>query len=114
LKARQAGGRAIDPDEGGEGKPQSLEAAKLQKVMVETKRAQLAYEKERGALVLADDVRESGVKIGALLSATLQAKPSAWAPLLAGKQEDSIMEILRNEVGVMLEHLKTEIASGAS
>jgi phage terminase Nu1 subunit (DNA packaging protein) len=112
LKARQSGSRIIDPEEGGDGKPQSLEAAKLQKVMIETKRAQLAYEKDRGALVLIDEVRESGVKVGAFVSATLQSKPSEWAPLLAGKQEDDIMEILRSEVGVMLTQFKKEIAHG--
>ncbi|MEI6712591.1 MAG: hypothetical protein WCO60_02500 [Verrucomicrobiota bacterium] len=85
-----------------------LEAAKMAKVEIETKRQKLAYDQECGVLIDVARVRESGVRMGALLSATLRSKPSAWAPLLAGKSEDEIREILEREIGVMIKMLISE------
>lgn len=111
LKARQTGGRILGPDEGGEGTPQSLDAAKLQKVVIETKRAQLAYEKEQGAVISKASVEEAGVAIGALLCAELGAAENDLPGQIAGMNESTIRARLRARFDLMLTQLEERLAS---
>lgn len=107
--AKKSSGRQVDPAEFANGDPITLEAAKLRETTARAKRQEVALLRETGELVRAAEVREAGVRLGAIVSATLQAKPSEWAPLLAGKSEDDVFEIVTREIGTMLEVLKREV-----
>lgn len=107
--SKKASGRKVDASDFVNGDPITLEAAKLRETTARAKRQEVALLRETGELVRAAEVREAGVRLGAIVSATLQAKPSEWAPLLAGKSEDDVFEIVTREIGTMLEVLKREV-----
>ena len=94
-------------------KPTDIGAAKLQKTLKEIERLDLIVARERGELINRAEVRESGVAIGALLSAECSAMVNDLPGQIAGQDEVEIRPKLQSRIDLMLANIRTRLNESA-
>jgi hypothetical protein len=102
--------KEINPDDlSDEGTPKSLEAAKLQKTIWDARRSRLAYEVELGLVIPKTEVEETGVAVGALFSAELDAAQGDLPGQLAGVSETEVRKRLRARFSTLIDRIRERI-----
>jgi hypothetical protein len=89
--------------------PPSLNEARLRKTLLECERIEFALAIERKAYVKYNDVREAGIKIGAILSAQLAALVNDTSGALAGLDEITVKKKMHERTQSVLMEFKNEL-----
>jgi len=89
--------------------PASLNDARLQKLVLESERLRIKISQDRGELVDIANVRESGIRIGAIFSAKLAALVNDASGALAGLDEATLRKKLHERTQGILAEIKEEI-----
>lgn len=94
----------------GDAAPKGLNEARLRKLKLECERIEFANAIDRGEYVKIVDQRESGIKIGAILSAKLSALVNDASGILAGLGEVEVKKIMQERTQIILAEFKEELA----
>ena len=94
----------------GDAAPKGLNEARLRKLRLECERIEFANAIDRGEYVKITDQRESGIKVGAILSAKLSALVNDASGILAGLGEVEVKKIMQERTQIILAEFKEELA----
>lgn len=94
----------------GDAAPKGLNEARLRKLKLECERIEFANAIDRGEYVKIADQRESGIKVGAILSAKLSALVNDASGILAGLGEVEVKKIMQERTQIILAEFKEELA----
>jgi predicted XRE-type DNA-binding protein len=89
--------------------PASLNDARLRKTLLECERIELALAIDRGEYSKNTEVKESGIRIGSIFTAKLNALVNDASGSLAGLDEPSLKKKLHERVQAILAEIKTEL-----
>ena len=93
----------------GDTAPASLNDARLRKTLLECERIEFALAADRGEYIKNVEVREAGIKIGAIFTAKLAALVNDSSGALAGLDEASLRKKLHERTQTILAEIKTEL-----
>jgi hypothetical protein len=98
-------------EQNGRGKdaPKGLNEARLRKTLLECERIEYALAIDRGEYVKNSEVRESGIRFGAILSAKLSALVNDASGALAGLGEVELRKKLNDRVQGILSEMQGEL-----
>lgn len=98
-------------EQNGRGKdaPKGLNEARLRKTLLECERIEYALAIDRGEYVKNSEVRESGIRFGAILSAKLSALVNDASGALAGLGEVELRKKLNDRVQGILSEMQSEL-----
>lgn len=91
----------------------SVSEAKLRKTLLEVERLEILNAQIRGELMKRVEVRESGVALGALLSAECSALVNDLPGQIAGQSEVEIRPKLQSRIDLMLDNIRRKIGESA-
>jgi hypothetical protein len=86
-----------------------LNDARLRKTLLECERIELALAIDRGEYSKNTEVKESGIRIGSIFTAKLNALVNDASGSLAGLDEPSLKKKLHERVQAILAEIKTEL-----
>jgi hypothetical protein len=93
----------------GDTAPASLNDARLRKTLLECERIEFALAADRGEYIKNVEVREAGIKIGAIFTAKLAALVNDSSGALAGLDEASLRKKLHERTQTILAEIRTEL-----
>jgi hypothetical protein len=93
----------------GKDAPQNLNEARLRKTLLECDRIEYALAIDRGEYVKNLEVREAGIRFGAILSAKLSALVNDASGALAGLDEATLRKKLHERTQSILADIRTEL-----
>ena len=93
----------------GENAPESLNTARLRKILLECERIELTNAISKGEYVAIGAVRESGIRIGAIFSAKLAALVNDASGALAGLDEATLRKKLHERTQTILAEIRQEL-----
>jgi transposase-like protein len=99
----------LNANASGSNSPQTLNEARREKLILEKQLLQLRIEKERRELVSAKSVEESGIRIGAIIDAKLNALVPDCAPILAGLDERGVTQKMKPIIKRILSEIRDEL-----
>ena len=94
----------------GDTAPASLNDARLRKTLLECERIEFALAVDRGEYSKNIEVKESGIRVGSIFTAKLNALVNDASGALAGLDEPSLKKKLHERVQGILAEIKTELA----
>ena len=94
----------LNANASGANSPQTLNEARREKLILEKQLLQIRIQKEQGELVSAKSMAESGIRIGAMFNAKLDALIPDCAPILAGLDERGVTQKMKP----IIKRLKSE------
>ena len=94
----------------GDTAPASLNDARLRKTLLECERIEFALAVDRGEYSKNIEVKESGIRIGSIFTAKLNALVNDASGALAGLDEPSLKKKLHERVQGTLAEIQTELA----
>lgn len=89
--------------------PQSLNDARMQKLVLESERLRIKIAQDKGELVDIAKVKESGIRIGAIFSAKLAALVNDASGALAGLGEVELRKKLHERTQTILAEIRDEL-----
>jgi len=89
--------------------PQSLNDARMQKLVLESERLRIKIAQDKGELVDIAKVKESGIRIGAIFSAKLAALVNDASGALAGLGEVELRKKLHERTQAILAEIRDEL-----
>jgi hypothetical protein len=93
----------------GDTAPASLNDARLRKTLLECERIEFALAADRGEYIKNVEVREAGIKIGAIFTAKLAALVNDSSGALAGLDEASLRKKLHERTQTILAEIRMEL-----
>jgi hypothetical protein len=93
----------------GDTAPESIQQARLRKTLLECERIEYALAIDRGEYVRNLEVREAGIRFGAILSAKLSALVNDASGALAGLDEATLRKKLHERTQSILADIRTEL-----
>ena len=93
----------------GDTAPENIQQARLRKLRLECERIEFANAVDRGEYVKRAEIREAGIRIGAMLSAKGDALVNDSAGALAGLDEANVTKKLRPRVQIMMAEIRNEL-----
>lgn len=94
----------------GDTAPASLNDARLRKTLLECERIEFALAVDRGEYSKNIEVKESGIRVGSIFTAKLNALVNDASGALAGLDEPSLKKKLHERVQGILAEIQTELA----
>jgi len=94
----------------GDTAPASLNDARLRKTLLECERIEFALAVDRGEYSKNIEVKESGIRVGSIFTAKLNALVNDASGALAGLDESSLKKKLHERIQGILAEIQTELA----
>jgi len=94
----------------GDTAPASLNDARLRKTLLECERIEFALAVDRGEYSKNIEVKESGIRVGSIFTAKLNALVNDASGALAGLDESSLKRKLHERIQGILAEIQTELA----
>ena len=93
----------------GDTAPESIQEAKLRKTLLECEKIEFSLSVDRGEYVKRTEIREAGIRIGAMLSAKGDALVNDSGGVLAGLDEANVTKKLSPRVQLMMAEICNEL-----
>ena len=93
----------------GDTAPENIQQARLRKLKLECEKIEFANAVDRGEYAKNAEIREAGIRIGAMLSAIVDAFVNDSAGELAGLDEVGVLKKMRPRAQLMVAEVKSEI-----
>jgi hypothetical protein len=93
----------------GDTAPESIQEAKLRKTLLECEKIEFSLSVDRDEYVKRTEIREAGIRIGAIFSAKLAALVNDASGALAGLDEATLRKKLHERTQSILAEIRTEL-----
>lgn len=93
----------------GDTAPESIQEAKLRKTLLECEKIEFSLSVDRDEYVKRTEIREAGIRIGAIFSAKLAALVNDASGALAGLDEASLRKKLHERTQAILAEIRNEL-----